>query len=124
MRGSRRRTRDTCHHRNPGGNPVIFDTLLLEKVIEEPNITLLLNTVVMDMEKQGDRISSVQAFCSQNSTLYRVAAPLYCDASGDGVLGFLSGAAYRMGAESAEELPTRSSIRPGSTIQVCRSGDQ
>lgn len=91
-------------YRNPGGNPVIFDTLLLEKVIEEPNITLLLNTVVMDMEKQGDRISSVQAFCSQNSTLYRVAAPLYCDASGDGVLGFLSGAAYRMGAESAEEF--------------------
>lgn len=91
--------------RNPEGNPLILDTILLEKVVQEPNITLLLNTVMFDTEKSDpDTISAVRAFCSQNSTLYSVRAPLFCDASGDGVLGFLTGAAFRMGAESADEF--------------------
>jgi hypothetical protein len=92
-------------HRNPEGNAVLFDTILLDKVIAEPNIRLLLNTAVVDLDKEGsDRIASVTAFCSQNSTRYTVAAPLFCDASGDGILGFLSGAAFRMGAESRQEF--------------------
>lgn len=33
-------------HRNRHGNALIFDTILLEKVKLEPNITLLLNTAV------------------------------------------------------------------------------
>ncbi len=92
-------------YRNPEGNPLIFDTILLEKVVEEPNITLLLNTAVIDLDKSDpDTISSVRAFCSQNSTMYHIDAPLFCDASGDGVVGFLAGAAFRMGAESSEEF--------------------
>jgi hypothetical protein len=93
--------------RNPEGNPLIFDTVLLEKVFEEKNITLLLNTAVFECAKDPadpDRIVSVRGFCSQNSTLYTVEAPLFLDASGDGVLGFLSGAAFRMGAESREDF--------------------
>src|SRR6266545_3663959 len=31
-------------YRNPEGNPLIVDTILLEKVVAEPNLTLLLNT--------------------------------------------------------------------------------
>ncbi|WP_373324578.1 FAD-dependent oxidoreductase [Reticulibacter mediterranei] len=92
-------------YRNPEGNPLIFDTVLLEKVIEESNITLLLNTAVFEANKgQDDLISSVRAFCSQNATMYEVHAPLFCDASGDGTLAFLAGAAFRMGAESREEF--------------------
>ena len=94
-------------YRNPEGNPVIFDTVILDKVIQEPHIRLLLNTVVHEVEKSQtdyDMISSVKAFCSQNSTEYRLKAPLFCDASGDGVVGFLAGAAFRMGAESKEEF--------------------
>lgn len=93
-------------HRNPDGNPLIFDTILLEKVVLEPNVTLLLNTAVYDVEKveAGDRISSLRAFCSQNSTGYDLVAPLFCDASGDGIVAFQAGAAFRMGAESQEEF--------------------
>ncbi|AXE18543.1 FAD-binding dehydrogenase [Runella rosea] len=92
-------------YRNPDSNPLIFDTILLEKVVSEPNITLLLNTSVYDLDKSSpDTISKVYAFCSQNSTQYELVAPLFCDASGDGILGFLSGAAFRMGAESKEEF--------------------
>lgn len=92
-------------YRNPEGNPVIFDTVVLEKVVNELNITLLLNTAVIAVHKSdADTIASLTAFCSQNATQYELVAPLFCDASGDGVVGFLAGAAFRMGAESREEF--------------------
>lgn len=91
--------------RNKEGNPLIFDTVLLEKVYEEKNITLLLNTAVYEVEKGDDKkIKSVTSFCSQNSTTYTATAPLFCDASGDGIVAFMSGASFRMGAESKEEF--------------------
>ncbi len=49
-------------------------------------------------------ISSVKAFCSQNSTEYILRAPLFCDASGDGIVGFKAGASFRMGAENKSEF--------------------
>jgi FAD dependent oxidoreductase len=91
-------------YRNPEGNATVFDTLLLEKVTSEPNITLLLNTAAFEVKKSGDLIKSVRAFCSQNSTFYDLSAPLFCDASGDGIMAFLAGAAFRMGAEKREEF--------------------
>jgi hypothetical protein len=92
-------------YRNPEGNAVIFDTVVLDKVTSEPNITLLLNTATYEVVKSdADTIQSVNAFCSQNGTSYSLTAPLFCDASGDGVVGFLAGAAFRMGAESREEF--------------------
>jgi len=92
-------------YRNPEGNPLLVDVLLLEKVSTEPNITLLLNTAVFELTKRdADTIDVVHAFCSQNSTRYELHAPLFCDASGDGIVGFMAGAAFRMGAESRSEF--------------------
>lgn len=92
-------------YRNPEGNALVLDTVLLEFVVREPKITLLLNTAVHDLEKSdADTIASVRAFCSQNSTLYDLHAPLFADASGDGIVGFLAGAAFRIGAEGAAEF--------------------
>jgi hypothetical protein len=91
--------------RNPEGNPVILDSLLLEWVTREPNISLLLNTAVSSVAMDEQlRIRSVTAYCSQSATQYTLGAPLFCDASGDGVLGYLSGAGFRMGAEAAGEF--------------------
>ncbi len=92
-------------YNNKEGNPLLFDAILLDKVKAEPNITLLLNTAVYEVDKKDDdTIGSVKGFCSQNSTEYVIYAPLFCDASGDGIVGFLSGAAFRMGAERQEEF--------------------
>ena len=91
--------------RNPEGNPLILDTIILEMVINEPNLTLLLNTAVHDVEKSdADTIKSVRAFCSQNSTAYEITAPVFVDASGDGLVGFLAGAAFRIGTEARSEF--------------------
>ena len=91
--------------RNREGNSILFDALLLEKVRMEPKIRLLLNTAAcgVDLAAPG-KIAAVRAFCSQNSTFYELRAPLFCDASGDGIVGFQAGAAFRMGAESAGEF--------------------
>lgn len=92
-------------YKNKEGNPLIFDTILLDKVKSEPNITLLLNTAVYEVAKANEHtIKKIKGFCSQNSTTYVIKAPLFCDASGDGIVGFLAGAAFRMGAESREEF--------------------
>lgn len=90
--------------RNPEGNAVIFDSLLLEKAAGEEYFRLLLDTSALDVTRSGDRIESVRAFCGMNQTMYEVEAPLFCDASGDGALGFLGGAAFRIGAESGTEF--------------------
>lgn len=92
-------------HRNREGNPLLLDTILLEIVRNEKNITLLLNTAVYRTEKHDKRrIKSVSAFCSQNSTEYDIEGELFCDASGDGIVAFGAGAGYRFGAESREEF--------------------
>ncbi len=92
-------------YRNKEGNPVFFDALLIDKVWAEPNITLLLNTAVSQVEMNNhNQIGKVLAFCSQNSTHYQISAPYFCDASGDGILGFLSGAGFRLGAETTADF--------------------
>lgn len=90
--------------RNPEGNPLLLDALLLEKAVAEPNLTLVLNTAVNEVMKDGEAITAVRGFNAQDSTTYELRAPLFCDASGDGVVGFLAGAAFRMGAERKEEF--------------------
>lgn len=92
-------------YRNPDGNAVIFDTILLDKVVSESNIVLLLNTVVHHVIKHTpDTIAYVEAFCSQNQISYKLEAPYFIDASGDGIVAFRAGAAFRMGAESTSEF--------------------
>lgn len=90
--------------RNPEGNAVVFDSVMLEAVRRERNITLLLNTAVHELQMDGDSIRSVRAYNSQNQTSYSLDSPIFVDASGDGILGFLAGAEFRMGAEARGEF--------------------
>ncbi|MFZ4724341.1 MAG: FAD-dependent oxidoreductase, partial [Paludibacter sp.] len=90
--------------RNKEGNPVLFDMVLVDKVLAEKNITLFLNTIVYNIEKSSANIiAKVFAFNPQNQTKYEFSAPLFCDCSGDGIVSYLSGASYRIGAEEKEE---------------------
>ena len=90
--------------RNREGNPVLFDMVLVDKVLAEKNIELFLNTIVFDVQKSEERvISQVTAFNPQNQTEYVFKAELFADCSGDGIVSYLSGASYRIGAEDKEE---------------------
>ncbi|PIO96951.1 FAD-dependent oxidoreductase [Pleomorphomonas carboxyditropha] len=90
--------------RNPGGNPVVFDSLVQDWVGREPNLTVLVNTQVFHALTEANRVREIHAFNSQNSTMYRLTGDFFADSSGDGILVHMSGAAYRMGAEQAEEF--------------------
>ena len=90
--------------RNKEGNPVLFDMVLVDKVLAEKNIELFLNTIVLDIEKSNEKtIKLVTAFNPQNQTEYTFKAELFADCSGDGIVSYLAGAAYRIGAEDKEE---------------------
>ncbi len=90
--------------RNKEGNPVLFDMVLVDKVLAEKNIELFLNTIVFDVQKSDEKlISQVTAFNPQNQTEFIFKAELFADCSGDGIVSYLSGAAYRIGAEDKEE---------------------
>ncbi|TQM23694.1 FAD dependent oxidoreductase [Microbacterium kyungheense] len=89
--------------RNPEGNPVLWDHVVLDLVRAEPNITLFLNTEVRDVEADGpaeDRsIHSVTGWQSGSERLITFASPVFVDSTGDGLVGFLAGARHMSGRE-------------------------
>jgi hypothetical protein len=98
-------------YRNKEGNPVMFDLVLLDMARSEPNLTLLLNTALFEVCSEGKKITRVKGFNAINETFYDIAATQFCDATGDGVLGHLAGAEYRVGAEDPEEFDEK--MAPG-----------
>ena len=94
-------------YRNPEGNPLILDTILLEKVVERTEHHACCSTPPSTTSKSptADTIRSVaRVLQPELRRVYHVEAPLFCDASGDGIVGFLAGAAFRMGAEAPDEF--------------------
>ena len=90
--------------KNKEGNPLLFDAVILEAVVTEPNITLLLNTVVHNVRSRGETLESVIAFSSQTETEFDVHASLFIDASGDGIVAHMLGVPFRIGAEKSDEF--------------------
>ncbi len=89
---------------NPHRSWEMWDLLLYDKVISEPNITLLLETVVFRAAVRNGQITEVLARCDKSEHLYRIQAKLYCDCTGDSRLGLEAGAAMRSGREARSEF--------------------
>jgi hypothetical protein len=90
--------------RNPQRSRELWDLLLYDKVVSEPNITLLLDTVCCAAEVKDGRIQRVLARCDKTEHLYRVTAKLYADCTGDSRLGVEAGADFRIGREAKSEF--------------------
>lgn len=93
--------------RNPDGNPYYWDLVVLETVLDEPNISLFLNTDVRIVEAEGPednrRITSVTGWMMGSEREIRFTSPTFIDCSGDGLVGLLAGARYRTGCEARSE---------------------
>jgi hypothetical protein len=91
---------------------------------ETPNLTIFLNQCVIDAETDKRRITA--AIAQDTITGMRTAFPakLFIDATGDGWLGYYSGAAYRVGREAqwqhGEEKAPR--YADGRTMSGCLMG--
>jgi len=81
----------------------LWDLLLYDKVVSEPNITLLLETTLYTAEVQNGRIAAVSARCDKSEHLYHIRAKMFCDATGDSRLALESGADMRSGREGRSE---------------------
>ncbi|HEV2124337.1 MAG TPA: FAD-dependent oxidoreductase, partial [Chloroflexota bacterium] len=116
---------------NPQRSPHMWDQLLYDAVVKEPNITLLLNTtvdgVVVDEGRgtndegsahssfvvrpssggSGDgqrRIRAITASRPSTEERFTIEGQVFLDCTGDGRLGVEAGADFRMGRESKHEF--------------------
>lgn len=90
-------------YRNPEGNPYIWDALLLEFVLAEPNIQLFLNTRAIGVNMNSKRIDSIICYQSSTEKTYSFHSPLFADCTGDGQIAFLAGARTVYGTEDLSE---------------------
>jgi len=89
---------------NPQRSPHMWDQLLLDKVVAEPNITLLLNTSLDGVRMDGARrIVAVHAVRPSIEEEFWIEAAIFIDCTGDGRLGAEAGADFRMGREGRDE---------------------
>jgi len=94
---------DPGHQGNARPAQFYDDNRKMSVVQAEENIHLFVNMHAYKVEKQGDRIAAVVAKHILDSSEWRFRAPLFVDCTGDGTIGYLAGADYRMGRESKEE---------------------
>lgn len=80
------------------------DQKKLDWLKEESGVSLFLNYRVTGVEKNGDKIASVIAKHIESGKELRFKAPLFADCTGDGTVGALAGADFRMGRESRSEF--------------------
>jgi hypothetical protein len=107
---------------NPQRSWELWDLLLYDKVISEPNARLLVDTTVYAAEVSEGAIRRVMARCDKTETLYRITAGYFADCTGDARLAMESGATVHWGHESREafgeplawEKPSRETL--GSSI--------
>lgn len=80
------------------------DQKKLDWLTNEKNITLFLNYRAIDVAKDGNKITSVTAKHIESGEELLFKASLFSDCTGDGTIGYLAGADYRMGREAREEF--------------------
>jgi hypothetical protein len=110
--------------RNPERCYPLWDAMLYEKVMAEPNITLLLDSDVVgvEMERGGldpaklaprtnrmyeftgvaGKIAAVKVVRNLTQDEFVIRAKIFADCTGDGRLGFEAGADFRIGRESKQ----------------------
>ena len=89
---------------NPNFSFPVWDTVMWGALKKQKNLTCFLNTNFDDVEVSGGQIKRI--ICRQYSTEleYDITGKIFVDATGNGTLGYLSGAEYRYGSESKLEF--------------------
>ncbi len=82
----------------------MWDLLLYDKVISEPNITLLLESVLYRASVKDGKITEALVRSDKSEHLYRVKAKLFADCTGDCRLGLEAGAELRSGRDARSEF--------------------
>jgi len=87
---------------NPDANEY-GDARKIQIVKAEKNLSLFLNTHVYKLEKDKDKIIAVTGRNISTNKEMRFTGTYFSDCTGDGTVGYLAGADFRMGRESKAE---------------------
>ncbi len=100
---------------NPQRSWEMWDLMLYNKVISEPNIILLLDTTVFSVETEDRKISCVYARSDLTLKIFKITAKNYADCTGDGRLAMEAGAEMMWGREGSgkygESLASDNNLR-------------
>ncbi len=88
---------------NAGPSFIYEDNKKIELVQKEDNLSLFLNMHVVGVQCKGNKIFAVVGRNIESGKEYLFRGKWFSDCTGDGEVGFLSGADYRMGRESKAE---------------------
>ncbi|MDR0393566.1 MAG: FAD-dependent oxidoreductase [Tannerella sp.] len=91
-----------------GGNAQPADYYEDEKkeraIANEKNITLFANHRAIAVQMDGKKITSIIIKHIETGEEKKLSAPLFTDCTGDGTIGYLAGADFRMGREGRDEF--------------------
>lgn len=87
-------------YRNPEGNPHIWDSILTDFVMREKNLTLYLNTTVLDTEGTDAHLESIRAYQMSTETWFEIKSEFFIDCTGDGSLAVSAGVPFMRGREA------------------------
>lgn len=82
----------------------VFDHVMYDFVVREPNLTLMLNTQAVEAVMDGNNIKSAMCWQATTEKMFTINAPIFIDCSGDGLLAATAGAEYRTGREGKAEF--------------------
>jgi hypothetical protein len=82
----------------------MWDLLLYDKLVSEPNITLLLESTLYAASMKDSLITQALVRSDKSETLYRIKAKIFCDCTGDSRLALETGAEFRWGREARSEF--------------------
>lgn len=104
-RGLGRMIREFGHARGGNSRPAEYyeDGKKEEFIAAEPNVTLFASCRAVGVNAANGRIASMVIRHVETGEETLLAAPLFADCTGDGTVGYLAGADYRMGREGREE---------------------
>lgn len=90
---------------NNGRTNSVWDMILYDKIVSEPNLAFHLNTSVYDV-RQGveGRIAAVFARVAHAEIELEIGGSVFIDCTGDGIVADLAGCGWRMGTESRGEF--------------------
>ncbi len=118
------------NHVRPQGARInsIWDLVLYDMVSREPCLDLFLNTTVRQLTRNEDgTIASIRGVQLHSERSFEFHAPLYCDATGDGTVGYQAGATFRYGREAQSEFgepgapeQSDSNVMPSSLLMQAR----
>ncbi|KMT64445.1 FAD-dependent oxidoreductase [Catenovulum maritimum] len=89
---------------NPQESFPVWDHVLYDFVMREPNIELMLNTQGIEAIMDGDKIRQVRCWQLTTETEYLLGGKIFIDCSGDGLVAATAGAEYRTGREGKKEF--------------------